>query len=89
MGYRKHKEDSRPVKVLGLTLIRWLLLVISFFMSVAIGQVESEVVAALAEKLKPNDEILLRFMLVIAFLGTVAIIFAILDALIAKIRGKG
>jgi len=89
MGYRKHKEDSRPVKVLGLTLIRWLLLVISFFMSVAIGQVESEVVAALAEKLKPNDGILLRFMLVIAFLGTVAIIFAILDALIAKIRGKG
>jgi len=88
MGYRKHKEDSRPVKVLGLTLIRWLLLVISFFMSVAIGQVESEVVAALAEKLKPNDGILLRFMLVIAFLGTVAIIFAILDALIAKIRGK-
>jgi len=89
MGYRKHKEDSRPVKVLGLTVIRWLLLVISFFMSVAIGQVESEVVAALAEKLKPNDEILLRFMLVIAFLGTAAIIFAILDALIAKIRGKG
>jgi len=88
MPTRKPKDNFDMPKVLGLTLIRWLLLLISFIVSLVIGEVGSGLIAELAQKIRPDDVAFLKFMLGISFLGSVIVLFVILDALIAKIRGK-
>ena len=62
-------------------------MLISFIVGLVIGQVGSDLIAELAQRVRPDDAAFLKFMLVMSFLGSIAIIFVIVDALVAKMRG--
>jgi hypothetical protein len=84
-GYRNGGGGSNPSKVLGLTLKGWILVIVSIIISLLLEPVGGDLMYALAQKVRPDNEAFLVFLVAFGFILSAFSVWGILQGLIALI----
>jgi len=88
MPLRKNRDSSTPLNILGMTLMRWLLLIISLIVGAGIDAAFFEAIKALAQKAVPDSPPFMWFLQIVVIGAAASSIFALLNLLVGRISGS-